>query len=46
MYGMVEYFGTVAYYSSILRNPPLDAYEGKSGYEFSKTIDGIDIVTY
>ncbi|MCI6474636.1 MAG: ATP-binding protein [Mucispirillum sp.] len=46
MYDMVEYFGTVAYYSSILRNPPLDAYEGKSGYEFSKTIDGIDIVTY
>lgn len=46
VYNMVEQFGTVAYYSSILRNPPLDAYAGNKGYEFSKTIDGIDIVTY
>ena len=46
VYNMVEQFGTVAYYSSILRNPPLDAYAGNKGFEFSKTIDGIDIVTY
>ena len=46
VYNMVEKFGTVAYYSSILRNPPLEAYAGNKGYEFSKTIDGIDIVTY
>lgn len=46
VYNMVEQFGTVAYYSSILRKPPLDAYAGNKGYEFSKTIDGIDIVTY
>lgn len=46
VYNMVEKLGTVAYYSSILRKLPLDAYEGNKGYEFSKTIDGIDIVTY
>lgn len=46
VYNMVEQFGTVAYYSSILRKPPLDAYAGKKGYEFSKTIDGKEIVTY
>ncbi len=43
---MVEQFGTVAYYGSILRNPSLDAYAGNKGYDFSKTVDGIDIVTY
>ncbi len=45
-YDMVEQFGTVAYYGSILRNPSLDAYAGNKGYDFSKTVDGIDIVTY
>ncbi len=46
VYDMVEHFGTVAYYSSILRNLPSDSYDGNNGYVFSKTADGADIVTY
>ena len=34
---MVEQFGTVAYYGSILRNPSLDAYAGNKGYDAACT---------
>lgn len=46
IYKMIEHFGTVAYYSPIISNFPIDVYEGNSGYGFSKTVTGTDVIIY
>lgn len=43
---LVEQFGTVAYYSSILGKPPVSAFDGKSGNGSYKSADGKDIIMY